>query len=46
MWKAYSKTCLMWPVKIDKNKVIIENGSLMKVERIAESSPWTILQYF
>ena len=22
------------------------NGSLMKVERIAESSPWSILQYF
>ena len=25
---------------------IEKNGSLMKVERIAECSPWSILQYF
>ena len=24
----------------------MENGSLMKVESIAECSPWSILQYF
>ena len=24
----------------------MENGSLMKVESIAEFSPWSILQYF
>ena len=32
--------------KIDKTKVLMTNGSLMKVERIAECSPWSILQYF
>ena len=26
--------------------VLMENGSLMKVESIAECSPWSILQYF
>ena len=30
--------------KIYKTKVLIENGSLMKVESIAEC--WSILQYF
>ena len=33
-------------LKIDKSKVLMENGSLMKVESIAESSTWSILQYF
>ena len=33
-------------LKIDKTKVSMENGSLMKVESIAECSPWSILQYF
>ena len=28
--------------KIDKIKVLMENGSLMKVESIAECSPWSI----
>ena len=43
----YSKTCLKRPLKtIKKTKVLMENGSLMKVESIAECSPWTILQYF
>ena len=32
--------------KIDKTKVLMTNGSLMKVESIAECSPWSILQYF
>ena len=29
-----------------KTKVLKTNGSLMKVESIAECSPWSILQYF
>ena len=32
--------------KIDKLKILMTNGSLMKVESIAECSPWSILQYF
>ena len=32
--------------KIDKTKGLMANGSLMKVESIAECSPWSILQYF
>ena len=32
--------------KIDKTMILMTNGSLMKVERIAECSPWSILQYF
>ena len=32
--------------KIDKTKIFMTNGSLMKVESIAECSPWSILQYF
>ena len=32
--------------KIDKTKVLKTNGSLMKVESIAECSSWSILQYF
>ena len=32
--------------KIDKTKIFMTNGSLMKVENIAECSPWSILQYF
>ena len=31
--------------KIGKTKVLKTNGSLMKVESIAECSPWSILQY-
>ena len=41
-----SKTCLKQPLKKDKTKILITNGSLMKVESIAECSPWSILQYF
>ena len=40
------KTCLKQPLKNDKTKSLIANGNLMKVERIAECSPWSILQYF
>ena len=32
--------------KIDKTNISMTNGSLMKVESIAECSPWSILQYF
>ena len=32
--------------KIDKTKILMTTGSLMKVERIAESSLLSILQYF
>ena len=32
--------------KIDKTKILMTNGSLMKVESIAECSPWSILQFF
>ena len=33
-------------LKIDKTKGLMENSSLLKVESIAECSPWSILQYF
>ena len=36
--KFYSKTCLEQPLKKDKTKVLKTNGSLMKVESIAECS--------
>ena len=42
----YSKTCLKLPIKKDKTKILITNGSLMKVESIAEWSKGSILQYF
>ena len=42
---CYSKT-LNGHSKIDKTKILITNGCLMKVESIAECSPWSILQYF
>ena len=32
--------------KKDKTNILMSNGSLMKVESIAECSPWSILQYF
>ena len=40
------KPVLSGHLKIDKTKVLMGNGSLMKVESIAECSPWSILQYF
>ena len=42
----YSKPGLKQPLKKDKTKFLITNGSLTKVERTAECSPWSILQYF
>ena len=45
--QAYTvKPVLSGHLKIGKTKVLMENGSLMKVESIAECSPWSILQYF
>ena len=41
----YSKTCLKWPLKHRQKKILMTIGSLMKVESIAECSPWSILQY-
>ena len=32
----YCKTCLKRPLKIDKTKVLTQNGIIMKVESIAE----------
>ena len=32
--------------KTDRSKILVTNGSLMKVKRIAECSPLSILQYF
>ena len=40
---AYSKTCLKQLLKIHKTKVLMTNGSLMKVESISECSPSAIL---
>ena len=34
----YSKTCVKPPLKKDKTKSLMTNGSLMKVESIAECS--------
>ena len=49
--KMVSQTITVKPVlsghsKIDKTKILMMNGSLMKVESIAECSHWSILQYF
>ena len=41
----YSKLCLKPPLKKDKTKIVMTNGSLMNVERIAECTYWNILQY-
>ena len=32
--------------KIDKTKILMITGSLIKAESIAECSPWSNLQYF
>ena len=44
--KANSKTCVKRPLKIDKTKILMTNGTLMKVKSIAECSKGSILQYF
>ena len=31
---------------MNKTEVLVQNGSLMRVESMTESSPWSILQYF
>ena len=45
-WGYTVKPVLSGHLKIDKTNVLMENGSLMEVESIAECSPWSILQYF
>ena len=40
------KPVLNGHLKIDKTKVLMENGSLVQAESIAECSAWSILQYF
>ena len=40
------KTVLSGHSKMDKTKISMTNGSLMKVKSIAECSPWSNLQYF
>ena len=40
------KSVLSVHSKIDKTKILMTNGSLMKVESIAECSKGSILQYF
>ena len=42
---GYSKTRVKRSLKIDKTKILMTDGSLMKFESIAECSPWSILQY-
>ena len=39
--ETYSKTCLKRHLKIDKPKILMTNGSLMKVESIAKRTPWS-----
>ena len=40
----YSKTCVKWPLKNKQTKILMTNGSLMKVKSIADCSPWSTLQ--
>ena len=40
------KPVLSGHLQIDKTNILMENGSLMKVDSFAECSPWNILQYF
>ena len=49
--QIYNERCTVehvWSghLKIDITKVLMDNGSLMKVEKIAECSTWSILQFF
>ena len=43
---ATVKPALSGHSNIGKTKILKTSGSLMKVENIAECSPWSILQYF
>ena len=36
---VYSKTCVKRPLKKDNTKILMTNGSLLKVKSIAECSP-------
>ena len=38
--KSHSK------IPVDETKILMTNGSLVKVESIAECASWSILQYF
>ena len=40
------KPVLSGHLKIDKTKILMTDTSLMKVQSVAECSPWSILQYF
>ena len=40
------KICLKQPLKKDKTKILLTNGSFMKVEKVAECSLCSILQSF
>ena len=40
------KPVLRGHLRLDKTKVFMENGGLMKVISISECSHWSILQYF
>ena len=44
--KHAAKPVLSGHSKIDKTRILMTDGSLLKVESIAECSPWSILQYF
>ena len=44
--KTTVKPVLSGHTKIDKTKILMTNSRVMKVERIAECSHWSILQYF
>ena len=46
IWYDTVKPVLSGHSKIDKTKILMTNGSLMKLKSIAECSPWSILQYF
>ena len=43
--KPTIKPVISGHAKIDKTKILLTDGSLMKVESIAECSHWSILQY-
>ena len=43
---SVSSQVLSGHLKVDKTMVLMKNGSIMKVESIAECSLWSILQCF
>ena len=48
LFDLYSETCVIsyGNSKIDKTNTLMTNGSLMKVESIAECSPWAFCNTF